>query len=211
MTKREYLSKLSVELFDLSSDEREEAIAYYREYIEDAGPENEEATIKELGPVEELAKEIRRGILNKEIPQELETQLVVKSEASKSKEKKENNTVAIILGIILAIVLSPIWIPLLVVVLAVLFALIVTMAAIIFAIGVVGAVFTIVGFILIFVSFATVFASPLHGFAMFGTALILAALGILFLLLISWGGTKFFPWMMNGISNLVKKMFGLNN
>ena len=41
MSKEEFLSELEGLLAGLSEQERDEALTYYREYIEDAGLENE--------------------------------------------------------------------------------------------------------------------------------------------------------------------------
>ena len=49
MNKNEYLDRLSKLLADISYEEHEEALSYYREYIEDAGIENEQRIIEELG------------------------------------------------------------------------------------------------------------------------------------------------------------------
>ena len=46
MSKNEFLNQLSILLSDVSPEERDEVLAYYREYIEDAGFENEEALLK---------------------------------------------------------------------------------------------------------------------------------------------------------------------
>ena len=42
MNKREFLEKLKKELFRLPAEEAEAAMEYYREYFDEAGPENEE-------------------------------------------------------------------------------------------------------------------------------------------------------------------------
>ena len=65
MSKNEFLDQLFGLLSDISPEERDEALAYYREYIEDAGLENEEAILEELGTPEEVATEIKSGIFNK--------------------------------------------------------------------------------------------------------------------------------------------------
>ncbi len=65
MNKNEYLERLSKLLADISYEEHEEALSYYREYIEDAGAENEQRVIEELGTPEHLAQEIREGLLKK--------------------------------------------------------------------------------------------------------------------------------------------------
>lgn len=58
MTKSEYLNRLKTALLPLPSEEREAAIAYYEEFFSDAGEENEQSVISELGMPEELAKSI---------------------------------------------------------------------------------------------------------------------------------------------------------
>lgn len=68
MNKNEYLDRLSKLLADISYEEHEEALSYYREYIEDAGIENEQRIIEELGTPEHLAQEIREELLKKGEP-----------------------------------------------------------------------------------------------------------------------------------------------
>lgn len=58
MNKQEYLSELEVHLASLSEEERNDALRFYEEYFEDAGPENEQQVISELGKPFALAKSI---------------------------------------------------------------------------------------------------------------------------------------------------------
>lgn len=58
MRKDEYLNILSARLNVLPADEYTDIMEYYKEYFEEAGEENEEDVISELGDVEELAKKI---------------------------------------------------------------------------------------------------------------------------------------------------------
>ncbi len=58
MTKQEYLSELESHLASISEDERVNALQFYEEYFEDAGPENEQQVISELGKPFALAKSI---------------------------------------------------------------------------------------------------------------------------------------------------------
>lgn len=61
MTKQEFLSKLEDLLSDLPADDREDALRFYQEYLEDAGEENEQTALAELGEVEQLAEQIRQA------------------------------------------------------------------------------------------------------------------------------------------------------
>ena len=65
MNKNEFLDQLSLLLSDISYDEREEALNYYKEYIEDAGPENEDTVLKELGSPDDIANQIKNSLSNK--------------------------------------------------------------------------------------------------------------------------------------------------
>lgn len=62
MSKKEYLQKLSELLSDISAEEREEALNYYRDYFEDAGEGEEERVMRELGSPEKVAAQIKDGI-----------------------------------------------------------------------------------------------------------------------------------------------------
>lgn len=58
MTRAEYLAELDSHLITLPREERDMAIEFYNEYFEDAGPENEQAVIEELGKPYNLARSI---------------------------------------------------------------------------------------------------------------------------------------------------------
>lgn len=58
MTREEYLKELDENLISLPKEERDMAVSFYSEYFDDAGPENEQATIDELGKPYNLARSI---------------------------------------------------------------------------------------------------------------------------------------------------------
>lgn len=58
MNKKKYLRKLSRLLHKLPQEEREAALRYYREYFDEAGSENEQRIIEELGTPEKVAEEV---------------------------------------------------------------------------------------------------------------------------------------------------------
>lgn len=62
MDRAEFMRRLSDLLQDVPSAEREEAIQYYNDYIDDAGEGNEAEIIASLGTPEELAKTIKAGL-----------------------------------------------------------------------------------------------------------------------------------------------------
>ncbi len=62
MNRIDFMIRLSAMLSDLPTAEREEAIQYYEDYLNDAGVENEEEVLAALGTPEELAASIREGL-----------------------------------------------------------------------------------------------------------------------------------------------------
>lgn len=61
MKKYEYLSELEKRLSALPADARRDALNYYEEYFDAAGPDNEDATAAELGEPAEAARKILEG------------------------------------------------------------------------------------------------------------------------------------------------------
>jgi len=108
MTKKEYLTLLGNLLLPLPTDEREAALSYYEEYFQDAGEENEQEVIKELGKPEELASFILSKFNCVPLKQPKEKQV-----SKISKPEKNNKKRAHIILIILAFLLTfPLWSPL---------------------------------------------------------------------------------------------------
>lgn len=62
MSRTEFMSELEYLLQDIPEEEKAEALAYYRDYLEDAGDENEEQVIREFGSPERVAAIIRSDL-----------------------------------------------------------------------------------------------------------------------------------------------------
>ena len=58
MNKTEYMKILSKKLRRLPKEDYARAIEYFEEYFEEAGPENEQQAIQDLGSPEEAAREL---------------------------------------------------------------------------------------------------------------------------------------------------------
>ena len=61
MNKQTYLAKLAQLLAPLPEQERQDALNYYEEYFDAAGPEAEDATAAELGDPADAARKIVEG------------------------------------------------------------------------------------------------------------------------------------------------------
>ncbi len=71
MTRLEYMAQLEKYLKKLPRKEYQEAITFFNEYFDEAGPEREAATIEELGSPKEAASDLINNILDRHIEGEL--------------------------------------------------------------------------------------------------------------------------------------------
>ena len=63
MNREDFMRQLGSLLSDISPTEREEALQYYNDYFDDAGPENEQRVIEALGNPARVSESIRRDLL----------------------------------------------------------------------------------------------------------------------------------------------------
>lgn len=165
MTKTEYIAKLTKYLRKLPQQDYEEAIEYFMEYFEEAGPENEARVIAELGTPKEAAHEVISRLLEEKIVED--------------KSSLRNKT-AILWIAILAVLASPVALPILLFFLAmimtllmIIFAVIVTALALTFALLISGIYTFFTSFSLLNVSLASTLFGGGLGLLMFGGALLL--------------------------------------
>lgn len=62
MRKEEFVKELEYLLQDIPEEDKADAIAYYQDYLEDAGPDEEERVIREFGSPERIAAIIRADL-----------------------------------------------------------------------------------------------------------------------------------------------------
>ena len=62
MTRDAFMKELAYLLQDIGEEDRQDALQYYRDYFDDAGPEREEAVLQELGSPERVAAIIRANL-----------------------------------------------------------------------------------------------------------------------------------------------------
>ena len=162
MTRTEYIAKLTKYLRKLPQKDYEEALEYFMEYFEEAGPENEAQVIAELGTPKEAAHEVISRLLDEKIIEE--------------KSSLRNKTTILWIAI-LAVLASPVALPfflaMLLTLLVVIFAVIVTALALTFALLISGIYTFFTSFSLLNVSLASTLFGVGLGLLMFGGALLL--------------------------------------
>ena len=133
----------------------ENAIEYFSEYFDEAGPENEQHVMEELGEPKEAARELLLNLLQESVGDgkdstgEKETELPAEGSGNQrsaagqngaastsDSTKKKRSPGKIILLAILVLCASPVSLALMFSALAVLFAVVVVIASVIFSLGV---------------------------------------------------------------------------
>ena len=193
MNKNDFISELRDKLLCVPYEEREAAIRYYEEFFDDAGVENEDSVISQLGSPEKVAQTILADVGQFSSPPPVI-----------SAKKQPIPVWAIVLIAVFAI---PVGIPLL-------------GAAFGIVVGFLGAAFGIVisivalvlgliisGIVLFSYGIALLFTTPLVGMATLGAGLIVTGLGILALIPTLLLFTKGIPACIRFFVLILRKLF----
>lgn len=178
MDKIEFISQLRKKLQSLPNDEANNAVAYYEEYFDEAGPQFEARVIAELGSPSDVAAKILTNYAVKE-------------------KKGLSSTWFVVLGLLA----SPIALPLALALIIVFFCLVLTVAILVFTFGVTGFALTLSGLAsAVFAATMLIkdFATALY---FIGYALTGSALGLIFIKLTVALSKKSF----NGLTKLMSK------
>lgn len=191
MNRQEFMNRLEYLLRGIPASEREDALAYYNDYFDEAGAENEYQVIQELGSPEAVAEKILA-----DLQQETDWS---------TREKKKMSTSTKILIVVLLVLTFPLWIG----IVAGLFGLIVGLLGAIFGIvvGFVGAAFGLIvgGVACIIGGIACLLTVPVDGLVSISVGAILAAVGILLAVPCVWCVGV---WLPNWIKALVRWIKG---
>lgn len=167
MTKADFLASLRNELRDVSTEEREEAIKFYTEYFEDAGEENEQKVIDELGSPIAVANTIRTNCTG--VPATRDQKNGYRS------GPRQSSTSRTVLIILLVIVTFPVWVGLV----GGAFGVIIGLAGAAFGLIVAGFGLVIGGIVAFFASLPILAANTPSGLIVTGVSLLLVAIGLL--------------------------------
>jgi len=187
MSRHEFIAELKKKLRKLPFDEIKEAVDYYEGYFDDAGVENEQAVIEELGSPSAVASQI------------IATFAVKEADTEKS-GKKSWRTVGLV---ILALFASPVAVPIAASLGVVAIALIITVFSVFLSFFITGiALFAsglasvVAGFLVIFQSIPTTLFYVGVGLVClgFGASIIIATVSL---------SKKFFSWLIRKIGSFV--------
>lgn len=230
MNRVDFMQQLERFLMDIPEHDRLDAIAYYNDYFDEAGVENEAQVIRELGSPEKVATTIKMD-LNASGNTEAEytehgyedgreakhINTPAKQEnASKNKKQKRDFPLALI--IILIIFASPILvgvgggafgviIGILAAIFGIVIAVIVTVLALAIAMLACGIACLVAGAACIVVGLVRAVTSGVEGLLFVGVGGIVFALGILFIVLFVWCAFKWLPALFRWTIDLIQRLF----
>lgn len=220
MNRQEFMKRLEYLLRGIPVSEREDALAYYNDYFDEAGVENEYQVIQELGSPEAVAEKILADVQQENAHQTYSSpEPEVYEDAYRQQttqghhapgEKQGMSKSTKILIVILMVLTFPIWIG----VVAGLFGTVVGLigAAFGIAVGGIGTAFGLLvgGVACIVVGVARFMFAPMESLASIGVGAILTALGLLIGLLFIWCVGVWLPKLIKALISWIKGLFHRN-
>ena len=201
MNRLQFMMELRERLQQLPPEELNNAVLYYSEYFDDAGPENEQAVIQDLGSPAAVASQILANYAQKNNGMPTAVSVPVNGTTSAEKPKKSAGTIALLC--VLAFFAIPIGIPLLIAAAAVVFSLIVSVCAVLFSLYITAIALIIAGIFTAGISFAVLAESPPTTILFFGVGLLLVGIG----LAAAVGMTALIKVTFQGIAALMRLIF----
>lgn len=217
MNRQEFMRQLEYLLKDIPASDRQDAIAYYNDYFDEAGAGNEEQVIRELGSPEKVAEMIKAdlnlhefaGTKQEKAETEQEYQSFNYSDLPVKKNKKKAR-IPIALLIVLLVFASPFILGAGTGILGVVVGILGAVFGIFVAIIACGAGFSIAGIVCLVTGLFLIFTDPLEGLATMGVGGVMAAVGILCILLFAWCVVKWIPALVRACVNLIQKIIFKN-
>ncbi len=209
MSRAEFMQRLESLLGDIPENDRLDAIAYYNDYFDEAGPENEQQVLKELGSPERVAQIIKADLntAGNEQAEYTETGYTdgrdgVNPHTPATRKQKRQLPLALI--IVLLVFASPVLLGIGGGLIGGIFGLLGGLIGII-AGGIGMLVSGIVGFV---GGLIKLIVYPVKGLVLIGVGSLTTALGILFVLLFVVCMCKWLPRLFRHIVNWIQKRIG---
>lgn len=219
MNRVEFMSQLERLLGDIPESDRQDAIAYYNDYFDEAGVENEARVIQELGSPGRVAATIKADLHTSGNEQaeyteqgysdgrEKKAQDLPSKSGNASRGMKGKRTVPLPLIIILIIFAAPFLIGAGGGLLGGFIGIVCAIFGILIAAIACGVSLIIAGLVCFVVGIVRIVISPIEGIITTGVGSLMLAVGILLTLLFLWATVKWFPAMFRGIVNWIQSLF----
>lgn len=219
MNRVEFMGQLERLLWDIPESDRQDAIAYYNDYFDEAGADNEAQLIQKLGSPGKVAATIKADLHTAGNEQgeytergyydggETENQNPLVKRTDEERRSKHSKRVIGTLLVILIVFASPILLGVGGGLLGGLLGLIAAVIGVVVAVAVCGIALPIAGIACIVFGIFRIAFSPAEGLATTGVGSVLLALGILVVILFVWITFKWVPALFRGCVNLCQRLF----
>lgn len=212
MNRQEFFRRLEYLLRGIPEHERMDALAYYNDYFDDAGVENEQKVINELGSPEAVAQIIledyHRGQSNNygdygspEMEQE-------KGSSSSLRDKIKNmNTSTKVLVIIILVLTFPVWVGVVAGLFGGVVGLLGGLFGVVVGVGGSGVGILVAGLVCLVVGILRLLTSPVEGVVTIGIGALFTAISMLLVLLFVLVAFKWFPTLIRAIVKWIKGLW----
>ncbi|MBE5971140.1 MAG: hypothetical protein E7246_01270 [Lachnoclostridium sp.] len=222
MRRDEFLRQLEYLLQDIPDADRDDAISYYRDYLDEAGPENEAEVLRGFGSPERIASIIRSNLNGNledggsftekgyederfrdpnyqlakrmDLPEEWSAESEDRTQSERKTKPWTSGWLKIILCVILLAVASPLLLGVGGSVFGVLVAAVVVVVVLLLLAGILTLVALFTGGALIVSGFAALMHETVAAVFIIGLGLLLVGIGLLALLVSIWFYGKMIPW-----------------
>lgn len=198
MDKQTFLRRLEEGLRQLPPEEREDILAYHREYFQDAGPEQEAKVIQELGDPDLLARRLLSEY-GEQPPASPPPPPPSQPQPEAPKKKRPSG----VLVAILAVLAAPIALPLAAALGAVAIALAVAALSVALVLMAVIVGVLVTGFALVALGFSALLLYPPAALVVLGAGLVCCSLGLFGVMPV----ILLIQAMFRGLANLFRKAF----
>lgn len=189
MNRQEFMNRLEYLLRGIPASEREDALAYYNDYFDEAGAENEAQVIMELGSPEIVAEKILADVQQDSYRN------------STDNEKKKLGKTNKILTLVILVLTFPIWFGVGVGLVGAVFGIVVGFIGAAFGLAVGGGACMIGGILCLM-------TAPVDGLVSIAVGALLAAIGVLLAIPCMWLIGDVIPKSLRAIKRWIKGLLG---
>ena len=210
MTRQQFMKELEYLLRNIPESEKADALAYYNDYFDEAGVENEAQVILELGSPRQVAEKIlaeysRDSWCSADAHQRRPSQAdSMQQQREAVTKKKTTNKSTKILFILLLICTFPLWIGIVAGLFGVLVAVFASIFGIVVGFGGAGIGLLVGGVACLAAGMIRITIVPIEGLITIAVGSVLIAIGTLLALLVTWMLFKWIPAIIKALVSWVK-------
>jgi len=203
VSRKEFMEELAMRLRELPAEEREDALRYYESYFDEAGPEQEQLVLDELGSAEKVASQIIQDFYGEKKTKE---QTAESHSSGIYVTNKGLSGGSLVVAILIAILTFPIWISILATAFGLLMGFFGATIGITVGFGVGGVGCLIGGLAAFVIGVIKSVAVPVVGAGMIAMGLIIFGVGCL-MIAVAGGMVKLAIWLVKSVVNLLSRVF----